>query len=777
MTQKLTFMLLLVNLLGFVESNAQNLPQIYVHTDRSIYSPGDTVWFKAYIMSEGQLNPSVKNLYIDWADSSGRVLENNVYIASEGYSLGQYIIPETYGFPFLYLNAYTGNIQDKGYLGYTKSLHILTDFQRESLSGTNEKLMVIRPQGNQLVKGLNNTIAMRSEQRNGIFLYKAELLDVNYDVLTSVVSDSSGLASLDFVPEDSKYAIRWDDGRGTVKVEALPSVRPEGIVMDVIGQDGNRIVALRPTAGISGDYVLKARLNQEILFEQQLRLDGKALNVAIPDDILSYGLLQLDLQDNNGESYAQCAEVVQWDVVSVVPEVQVVVSDKGPRALQKIRISFPEGVTEANLSVSITDVFSLPDSSDTMTKAVLAAQMTCPVEPVGETLTGLWTKTVPWNSDYTAIDTVAALADSPLVVRGQLLMSDKSWERFERTVRDTKKKGEKSFVPADAVSIGYRPVVQDTVMYPFQYTHAVPDADRKITLEGLQFFDTMEFRLSHIERKLQFEDLEADYMFKPFRDHVFMNVPSCHLKDSREYVDRAVAHMKEIDISFANYLRNSRQIETVVVQRKVKPLAVREMEDKFGVSDWFKNSRETYLPQEDPYVIKYSANLKDYLFRQFIRMGQFKRIYLNEVLVSDYLNGDRILETDRMRWKEALEQDMSWIGLVKVLDGAYGDELAVYQFAPSDVNRDLGRKIQFNKVMGYSPIYDIKNILYSSDTVTTGRNDRQTLYWHPLLLKDVEDKGLDIEFSNNDFGRGYWITIKGVTADGRLVDYNKKVGL
>ncbi|HMR18880.1 MAG TPA: hypothetical protein PKA53_06250, partial [Sphingobacterium sp.] len=370
----------------------------------------------------------------------------------------------------------------------------------------------------------------------------------------------------------------------------------------------------------------------------------------------------------------------------------------------------------------------------------------------------------------------------------------------------------------DAVSVGYRPVVRDTTRYPFQYTHAVPDTDRKIMLQGLQFFDTMEFRLSHIEHKVQFEDLEAHYMFNPFRDHTFLTVPSCRLKSSIQYVDKATANMEAIDLSFADYLRNTRIIETVQVERKVKPLAIREMEDKFEVSDWFRNSRETYLPQQDPYVIKYSASLKDYLERTFngvvvvatpgehtkpktssydtlkeaegtgissaqendtwipnntfIR-NRFTRIYVNERLC---LGEPPPPPLNLQLLDEVLDYDMSWVGMVKVLSGVHGDELAIYVFAPSDVNRDLGRNIQFNKVMGYSPIFEVKNTLYSPEnSIPTGRDERQTLYWHALLLKETKDNVLDIEFSNNDFGRGYWITIKGVTADGRLVDITKKI--
>jgi len=780
MKRERTFFLLLLCVLGFAETNAQNLPQIYVHTDRSMYLPGDTVWFKAYIMAGGKMTSAVKNLYIDWADSAHQVLACNAHIAAEGYSLGQYVISETYDSPFLYLNAYTGNIHDKGYLGYVKSLHISAGFRRDRSVKPNERLMTIVPQNGQLVKGINNTIALRGEQSNGRpFAYTAEVLDSDYDVVTNTVSDSSGLADLRFIPGNGKYAIRWNDGKGTVRVEPLPEVRPEGIVMDIT-RKGGHVLAIRPTPDISGEYVLEARLNGELLFEHPLRLRGQTLNVVLPASLPSYGLLQLDLRNDAGESQAQCAEVVDWETRFVVPEIRVLESTKAPRGRQKIRIGLPQDVIEANLSISITDAFSLPDSTDTMMKAVLSAQTTCAVQPVYGNSEKLWAKTVPWDRDNQAVDTLPSLSDEPLFVKGKLLMSDKSWKRFGEAAEKRKRKGGANFVPVDAVSIGYRPVVQDTdtTRLPFLYTHAVPDANRNIELRDLQFFDTMEFRLSHIDRKVQFEDIEARYMFKPFPDHVFLTVPPCRIRNGTLYMHKAATNMEAVDMSFAGQIRNVRHIETVVVRRKVKPQAVRDMEDKFGVSKRFRNALKDYLPQQDPLVIKYSVSLSEYIKRHFgDDLRRYATIYLNEIAVTRRTEPRLVSDIDEFRWNEALGSDMSWIGLIKELAGPYGNELAIYQFAPEDVNRDIGRKIRFDKVMGYAPIAEVHNKVYTAGVEQSSEKDeRQTLYWHPLIQFSSErDRTVGIEFYNNDFARSYWIVIKGVTADGRLVDCVKRV--
>lgn len=104
-----------------------NVPRIYIHTDRAAYFPGDTVWFKGYVLNESLLDSSVVNLYIDWADSQNAVFDNSVYLAAGGITPGQFVIPLDYAHASLQLNAFTSNIASHRHLAYYKNLSILLD--------------------------------------------------------------------------------------------------------------------------------------------------------------------------------------------------------------------------------------------------------------------------------------------------------------------------------------------------------------------------------------------------------------------------------------------------------------------------------------------------------------------------------------------------------------------------------------------------------------------------------------------------------------------------
>ncbi len=48
--------------------------KIHIHFDKDTYLPGETVWMKAYLLSEGRPSGVSKNLYFDWTDADGRLL-------------------------------------------------------------------------------------------------------------------------------------------------------------------------------------------------------------------------------------------------------------------------------------------------------------------------------------------------------------------------------------------------------------------------------------------------------------------------------------------------------------------------------------------------------------------------------------------------------------------------------------------------------------------------------------------------------------------------------
>src|ERR1700741_1280209 len=67
--------------------------RVYIHYDKSAYSPGETIWFKAYMMSEILPADISKTLYVDWIDDKGNLMQHSLSPVLDAVTNGQFDIP------------------------------------------------------------------------------------------------------------------------------------------------------------------------------------------------------------------------------------------------------------------------------------------------------------------------------------------------------------------------------------------------------------------------------------------------------------------------------------------------------------------------------------------------------------------------------------------------------------------------------------------------------------------------------------------------------------
>lgn len=101
----------------FIKIFAQDEPreEIYIHTDKSLYSPGEIVWFKAYILDAKTHTPSIKShiLYLNVVNENGENVFSTKLPVSNGFANGEYPIPDSLKKKNRYqLIAYTENTEN-----------------------------------------------------------------------------------------------------------------------------------------------------------------------------------------------------------------------------------------------------------------------------------------------------------------------------------------------------------------------------------------------------------------------------------------------------------------------------------------------------------------------------------------------------------------------------------------------------------------------------------------------------------------------------------------
>lgn len=71
--------------------------RIYLRTDKSFYSPGETVWFQVYLRDGGTLGPSRQSdiVYVDLINPKGTTSKSLVLVAEKGIASGDVLLDET----------------------------------------------------------------------------------------------------------------------------------------------------------------------------------------------------------------------------------------------------------------------------------------------------------------------------------------------------------------------------------------------------------------------------------------------------------------------------------------------------------------------------------------------------------------------------------------------------------------------------------------------------------------------------------------------------------
>src|SRR3954447_3617901 len=117
-----------------IYANQFTQERMYLQYDKPVYSPGETIWFKAYMMAGIMPSDISKNGYIDFFDADGKLLAHSVFPIVESSFHGQFDIPDSLPTPYVHVKAYTAWMLnfDTAFL-YEKNIRIL---QKTSRSAT-----------------------------------------------------------------------------------------------------------------------------------------------------------------------------------------------------------------------------------------------------------------------------------------------------------------------------------------------------------------------------------------------------------------------------------------------------------------------------------------------------------------------------------------------------------------------------------------------------------------------------------------------------------------
>jgi hypothetical protein len=299
--------------------------KVFIHTDRSVYAPGEDIWIKAYVINaqDNHLIGTSKNLYVELIAPADTMVYREIISLDNGTGKGDIPLPAQLAAGNYRLRAYTNwmrnfgnnfifekNISVTGNMLPAKSLAAAKPAVKPSVKTTavsptaNAPVIRFFPEGGSLVNELSVIVAVKAEDAlgNGIAV-SGPILSATGDTVARFSCDSLGMGLFALVPlAGQKYHSTLKYNGQTINA-TLPDALNSGLSMKVVKRDTLIYITIgcnnAASAALAGKTLkLTVKHAGTPYVDQQIQLNANQALVKIPESILPEGIAAITLYDD-----------------------------------------------------------------------------------------------------------------------------------------------------------------------------------------------------------------------------------------------------------------------------------------------------------------------------------------------------------------------------------------------------------------------------------------------------------------------------------------------
>jgi hypothetical protein len=241
---------------GFTDSLQQKLKtyrntiaqeKVFLHTDKTFYLTGETIWFKAYVVKADshQLFALSKVLYIEVLDDHSKPVMQTMIELQNGTGDGFFLLPSSLNSGAYTIRAYTAWMKNfDPALFFHAALQIVNTGRRPDWSSLDKKEKAsvrFYPEGGDLVENLETKLAFEIVDGDGKGTDGSGYIIANEtDTVARFHPLKFGIGSFEFMPKANasyRAVVRLPDS--TVFSATLPQIYKQGYVLKLTnGMDG-----------------------------------------------------------------------------------------------------------------------------------------------------------------------------------------------------------------------------------------------------------------------------------------------------------------------------------------------------------------------------------------------------------------------------------------------------------------------------------------------------------------------------------------------------------
>ena len=256
--------------------------RVYLHFDNTAYYLGENIWFKAYVMSGVNDEPTTMSrvLYVEFVSPEGYVVKTNKYrIGSDGCCHGSFELNPLLLSGYYEVRAYTRYMLNRGKDAIFSRVFPIFDKvnadnwdfknmldrrrgflvdieENDSLTGLDRKVewvnselpqcdLHLYPEGGHLVNGIESTVAYEVFGNDGINSEQSITITADGKPLLTASPEHLGKGTFTLTPhKDVKYRAILKQGKREKKFD-LPDIEEEGTTIEVAEHEGTYYITTR----------------------------------------------------------------------------------------------------------------------------------------------------------------------------------------------------------------------------------------------------------------------------------------------------------------------------------------------------------------------------------------------------------------------------------------------------------------------------------------------------------------------------------------------------
>ena len=271
---------------------------IFVHTNKSVFTAGEHLWYKGYAIdrTNGKLSDNVRNIQVFVYDSIGNLIDKSMVLANKGIFFNQIKIDSTFTpgrYYFKAMTNYMNNFKESD--AYFQRFEVIDEVVRSKRKAKDIEV-VIRPEGQEIVYGLNTNLGIKITNDIGNPEESTLILLENNIPIKEFTTSKSGLARMNFRPLKNKtYKVEVITKGGFKKIIPIGDIKSKGASLQLINLKEHIYLNIETTS------IEKNEKWELFIFQDQkftsfnIEMNNSEKSIAIEKDKLFDGLNTIQL--------------------------------------------------------------------------------------------------------------------------------------------------------------------------------------------------------------------------------------------------------------------------------------------------------------------------------------------------------------------------------------------------------------------------------------------------------------------------------------------------